>query len=239
MKFLKVKFPVNVRNTEASYETQYGINKGPTHYNASWDMAKLEVCSQKFVDLSEYGYAVSILNNGKDGFATVGNAMRLSLLRSSKAPDDTAEMGRHTIRWAIMPHSGQLGARTVRAAFDFNNLLKLIRAMSEKRSILNDYPISLQGDDSLVLDTIKRSEEDEDISLVEPAARKGRSVILRIYDSLGGRTRGIIAVNWRISKVYRKNILEDNIEEVSFQKGKFSVELWTFEVSTYRISLEG
>lgn len=239
MKFLKVKFPVNVRNKEASYETQYGINKGPTHYNASWDMAKLEVCSQKFADLSEYGYAVSILNNGKDGVATVGNVMRLSLLRSSKAPDDTAEMGRHTIRWAIMPHSGQLGARTVRAAFDFNNPLKLTRAMSEKRSILNDYPISLQGDDSLVLDTIKRSEDDEDISLVEPAARKGRSVILRIYDSLGGRTRGIIAVNWRISKVYRTNILEDNIEEVSFQKGKFSVELWPFEVSTYRISLEG
>ena len=33
MKFLKVEFPVNVRNTEASYETQYGIVRRPTHYN--------------------------------------------------------------------------------------------------------------------------------------------------------------------------------------------------------------
>ena len=35
MKFLKVEFPVNIRNTEASYETQFGIIKRPTHYNTS------------------------------------------------------------------------------------------------------------------------------------------------------------------------------------------------------------
>jgi len=33
MKFLKVEFPVDVRNTEASYETAYGLVKRPTHYN--------------------------------------------------------------------------------------------------------------------------------------------------------------------------------------------------------------
>ena len=33
MKFLKVEFPVDVMNTEASYETQYGIVRRPTHYN--------------------------------------------------------------------------------------------------------------------------------------------------------------------------------------------------------------
>lgn len=35
MKFLKVEFPVDVRNTEASYETQFGIVKRPTHYNTT------------------------------------------------------------------------------------------------------------------------------------------------------------------------------------------------------------
>jgi alpha-mannosidase len=35
MKFLKVEFPVSVQNTEASYETQFGITKRPTHYNTS------------------------------------------------------------------------------------------------------------------------------------------------------------------------------------------------------------
>jgi len=35
MKFLKVEFPVDIRNTEASYETQYGIIRRPTHYNTT------------------------------------------------------------------------------------------------------------------------------------------------------------------------------------------------------------
>jgi len=94
MKFLKVEFPVDIVNTEASYETQYGIIRRPTHYNTSWDMAKFEVCSHKWADLSENGYGVSVLNDSKYGFATCGNMMRLSLLRAPKAPDAHADMGK-------------------------------------------------------------------------------------------------------------------------------------------------
>ena len=93
MKFLKVEFPVDIMNTEASYETQFGIIRRPTHYNTNWDVAKFEVCSHKWADLSENGYGVSILNDSKYGFATAGNVMRLSLLRSPKAPDAHADMG--------------------------------------------------------------------------------------------------------------------------------------------------
>lgn len=35
MKFLKVEFEVDVSNTEASYESQYGIIRRPTHYNTT------------------------------------------------------------------------------------------------------------------------------------------------------------------------------------------------------------
>lgn len=94
MRFLKVEFPVDIVNTEASYETQYGIIRRPTHYNTSWDMAKFEVCCHKWADLSEHGYGVSILNDSKYGFATSGNMMRLSLLRAPKAPDAHADMGK-------------------------------------------------------------------------------------------------------------------------------------------------
>ena len=100
MKFIKVEFPVDIVNTEASYEMQYGIVRRPTHYNTSWDMAKFEVCCHKWADLSEASYGVSILNDCKYGFATAGNTMRLSLLRAPKAPDATADMGT-----LIEPHS--------------------------------------------------------------------------------------------------------------------------------------
>jgi alpha-mannosidase len=44
MKFLKVEFPVDIRNTEASYETQYGIVKRPTHYNTRYGHRTSTIC---------------------------------------------------------------------------------------------------------------------------------------------------------------------------------------------------
>jgi alpha-mannosidase len=198
-------------------------------------MAKFEVCCHKFADLSEYKYGVSILNDSKYGFATVGNVMRLSLLRSPKAPDDTADMGHHSIRWAIMPHQGELGAETVRGAFNFNNPLKLMS--TSKNSCMNTSPIVLKGDDNLVLDTVKRGEDDEDVSLGELPKRKGRSVIIRVYDALGGRGKGTIETTWSVSKVFKTNLLEDDGEEVPVKDGRFEVELGPFQVATYRLVL--
>ncbi|KEY66376.1 hypothetical protein S7711_05809 [Stachybotrys chartarum IBT 7711] len=238
MKFLKVEFPVLVKNTEASYETQYGIIKRPTHYNTSWDMAKFEVCCHKFADLSEYNYGVSILNDSKYGFSTVGDVMRLSLLRSPKAPDGNADMGHHRIRWAIMPHQGSLSAQTVRAAFNFNNLIRLVGAPAvTKDKAHSSFPISLSGDDNLVLDWVKRGEDDEDVFQDNLPKRKGKSIIVRVYDSLGGRSRGTVSTRYDIAEVWKTNILEDKIEEITSTNGSFDVELGPFEVATYRIQL--
>ncbi|KAK3394692.1 glycoside hydrolase family 38 protein [Podospora didyma] len=243
MKFLKIEFPVNVRSTEANYETQFGIVKRPTHYNTSWDMAKFEVCCHRFADLSEHGYGVSILNDSKYGFATVGSTMRLSLLRSPKAPDANADMGTHHIRWAILPHQGSLGPTTVRKAFEFNNPLKLLSsAPGSGRStvVIDDVPpvqLTSDSDKALVLDTIKRGEDDADVSRGELPKKDGRSVILRIYDSLGGRARGTIATTWDVKKVSKANVLEDEIEELPFKDGKFDVDLNPFEVATYKLQL--
>ena len=110
MKFLKVEFPVDIVNTEASYETQFGIVRRPTHYNTTWDMAKFEVCCHKWADLSEAGYGVSVLNDSKYGFATCGNLMRLSLLRAPKAPDAHADMGKHMS--IFFPLSHKMGKLT-------------------------------------------------------------------------------------------------------------------------------
>ncbi|AEO66050.1 12772663-f14d-487e-9a98-def02d04d28d [Thermothielavioides terrestris] len=239
MKFLKVEFPVDIRNTEASYETQFGIVKRPTHYNTTWDMAKFEVCSHRFADLSEHGYGVSILNDSKYGFATAGNVMRLSLLRSPKAPDAHADMGTHHIRWAILPHRGALSHVTVRKAFEFNNPIKLLSAPAAALQQFTQPPVHLTEDSSpaLVLDTVKRGEDDEDISTGELPAKPGRSVVLRIYDSLGGRARGTVATTWPVKRVWKVNLLEDELEEVVFRDGRFAVDLRPFEVASFKLEL--
>ena len=44
-------------------------------------------------DLSETGYGVSLLNDCKYGYSIKGHAMKLSLLKSAKHPDTSADMG--------------------------------------------------------------------------------------------------------------------------------------------------
>jgi alpha-mannosidase len=240
-KFLKVEFPVNVVNTEASYETAFSITKRPTHYNTSWDMAKFEVCCHKFADLSENNYGVSILNDSKYGFATAGKVMRLSLLRSPKAPDANADMGRHTIRWAILPHKGSLSSATVKAAYAFNNPLKPVTASKAALESVSSAPIKLVNtdeSDSLVLDTIKRGQDDEDVSRDEGLRiNKGQSIVLRVYESLGGRSRGTIETSFEVKRVTKTNILEDELEEIHQSDGKIPITLRPFEIATFKLEL--
>jgi alpha-mannosidase len=200
-------------------------------------MAKFEVCCHKFADLSENDYGVSILNDSKYGFATCGNLMRLSLLRAPKAPDAHADMGRHHIRWAILPHQGSLSSTTVRAAYNFNNPLRIVETTKALQESALSNPIKLTGNSSLVLDTIKRGEDDEDVSRGELPTRKGRSVILRIYDSLGGTSKGAIETTFDVKKAWRTNILEDDEEEVKIEQGKVEITLKPFEVATFRLQL--
>jgi alpha-mannosidase len=225
MQFLKVEFPVDIVNTEASYETQFGVVRRPTHYNTSWDMAKFEVCCHKWADLSEATYGVSILNDSKYGFAVAGDVMRLSLLRAPKAPDADADMGRHVMRYGMFPHTGALDSRTVRKAFEFNNPLKYVATQYPGGEEEGPRPTSTEtllgsfrvlGADNLVLDTIKRGEDDEDVSRGELPVKKGKSVILRVYDALGGKSKGV--VTWgdlEVKKVVKVNALEDEVEDLS------------------------
>ncbi|KAB8606269.1 hypothetical protein FH972_025898 [Carpinus fangiana] len=256
-KFLKVEFPVDIRNTNATYETQFGLIQRPTHYNTDWDMAKFEVCCHKFADLSEAGYGVSILNDCKYGFATQGNVMRLSLLRSPKAPDGEADMGNHTAKWAILPHIGALGAETVRAAAAFNNplvsrhhdggsegssYLKSALDFDATSRILGALSLDKsRSDPAVVIDTVKRGEDDEDVSTEGAGGipiRKGRSIIVRLYDSLGGKCRARLHFGeLPVKKVVKCNVLEDDGEEVGIKDGGVVVQLRAFEVLTLRLSV--
>ncbi|KAJ5769373.1 CAZyme family GH38 [Penicillium odoratum] len=241
MKFLKVEFPVDVSNTEASYETQYGIIRRPTHYNTSWDMAKFEVCCHKWADLSEHGYGVSVLNDSKYGFATCGSLMRLSLLRAPKAPDAHADMGRHRIRYAILPHSGALDDRTIRAGYNFNHPLAVEQASADAVRNTDFQAVSLKGAKSIILDAVKRGEDDEDVSTGGIPARSGKSIILRAYESLGGKARASIQSTLPVKRVWKCNVLEDDEEELKLQKTSngitVNIELRAFEIATFRLQL--
>lgn len=92
----------------------------------------------------------------------------------------------------------------------------------------------------MILDTIKRGEDDEDVSLGELPKRKGRSIIVRLFDSLGGKSRGLL--RWGVipvKKAWKTNVLEDDLEEIKIESSGegIEIELRPFEVATYRLQL--
>lgn len=238
-KFLKVQFPVTIQTPQfALFETQFGITQRPTHYNTTWDVAKFEVCHHKFMDLSEYNYGVAILNNSKYGASVHGNLMRLSLLRSAKAPDDKADMGTHDFEYAFYPHKGGLGPDVVRLAHNFN--YKLLHGFGASLSLTK--AITLSGDESLVLSAIKRAEDDEDINLyenIESSAKGEKSAILRVYESLGGISYGVLKFKGLlVNKVFKTNAMEECGEELELKDDSVKIELRGFEIATYKVTFK-
>ncbi|KAK9456114.1 glycosyl hydrolases family 38 N-terminal domain-containing protein [Dipodascopsis uninucleata] len=246
-KFLKVEFPVDVHSDVASYETQFGLVKRPTHFNTSWDVAKFEVCCHKFADLSEATYGVTIMNDSKYGFATHGNVQRLSLLRSPKAPDGHADMGHHIMKYAILPHSGPINSEIVRAAYNYNypvrNYYVMRRLIQSAEDALSS--IIIDGASNIILSNIKRGEDDEDTSLGDLPVKPGRSVYLRVYDSIGGRCKANLLTSLPIKRVCYANLLEDELDEIQVSKSvvdkktitKIPVQLRPFEVSTVKLEI--
>lgn len=238
-KFLKVQFPTTVHTAQqALYETQFGVTQRPTHYNTTWDVAKFEVCHHRFMDLSERDYGVAVLNDGKYGASVHGNLMRLSLLRSAKAPDDKADMGRHTFSYAVYPHAGPLGPDVVHLAYNFNQ--PLVRGPAAAESLTR--AISLKGDPALIISAVKRAEDDEDVNTyenIEPKHKGKQLAIVRVYESLGGAGKGsLVFEGLKVAKAFRANGLEEVEEELPVEKNAVAVSLRAFEIATFKVVFE-
>ncbi|KAJ3176169.1 Alpha-mannosidase 2C1 [Irineochytrium annulatum] len=182
--FLKVEFPVAIDCDFATYETQFGFIQRPTHYNNSWDLARFEVCGHKFADFSEFGYGVALLNDSKYGYSVKGNTMRLSLLRSPKAPDQHCDIGTHVFRYALYPHAGTfVESDVVKQGYHFNVPLVVTpilvnpKAVSTGSSVHEFFKVDGRN---VVLDTVKIAED--------PRAKSGGTdVVIRLYEAYGGR----------------------------------------------------
>lgn len=102
---LKVHFPVNVHTDEATFDVQFGNLTRKVHTNTSWDKARFESCGQKWIDLSEGHYGVSMLNDCKYGHSVKDSDMALTLIKSGIEPNPVADQEEHYFTYAIYPHA--------------------------------------------------------------------------------------------------------------------------------------
>lgn len=216
---LKVKFDVDVRGTEATYDIQYGNAKRPTHWNTSWDMAKFESVGHQWADLSEKGFGVSLLNNCKYGYDIKENTMRLSLLKGAIYPDPEADLGKHQFTYSLYPHEGDfVEGRTVVEAWNLNSSVHLYEGQLNMNSLFD-----IQSEYPVMIDAIKKAEGSD-------------GMILRLHDYTGGRQKVNIKPSFDYKSCSEVNLMEKNIRnERVFDGDSINFDLNPYEIVTFLI----
>ncbi|MNW45083.1 hypothetical protein D3C74_223350 [compost metagenome] len=220
---MKVGFPIDVVTDKATYEIPFGALERPTHRNTSWEQAQFEVCGHRFADVSERGYGVSLLNDCKYGYDIQGSTIRLSLLRAPKWPDVTADLGEHEFTYSLYPHQGDWQtAHTVRAAAELNHMPAVLAAGVQEGTLPSSGALLGFAGEHVVLDTVKPAED-------------GDGVILRLYESAGGRER--VALNWNepVSAAFLSDALERELEPMTMDAGRIELDFAPYEIKTLKL----
>lgn len=215
---MKAMFPVDVHSNRATFEIQFGNVERPNHKNTSWDAAKFEVCAQKWIDISENGYGVSILNNCKYGHAVEGNNMSITLIKCGTYPNPEADQGKHTFTYSLYPHVGGFAeGGTVKEAYLLNRPLMQIQTNGGGK-LPAEYSLVNCDCENIVIETVK-------------IAENGKGIIIRLYDAWNRKTKPTLKFGFNAKKISLCDLMENPIENLGAgEELKLSVK--NFEIVT-------
>ena len=211
---LKARFPLAIRADYATFECAAGVIRRPTHRNTSWDQARFEVAAHRFADLSEHGYGVALLNDGKYGHHALHNELGLSLLRSPVYPDPLADEGEQSFTYALYPHAGDwLSGGVLGEAEDLNQPLIATNVTTGSESTFTAATVAGL---TLGLSGFK-------------AAEDGERLILRTYEPAGARGTAAVSLadGWKLAG--EVNILEERIGDADRCFTPFQIHSWLVE----------
>ena len=226
---LKVAFPVDVLSPQATYEIQWGNVQRPTHRNTAWDWARFETCAQKWVDLSEGDYGVSLLNDCKYGHDIHGKVMRITLLRSPTMPDPMADYGEHRFKYSLYPHAGSWNEETQREAYLLNDPIIVYQSKVEGRKsetrTSSFHSLVSVSTPNVILETVKRAEDEN-------------GIIVRLYESQ--RKRGQVRVKFgsAVESAWTTNLLEENESVLSVEQDSILLNINPYQIITLRVKLK-
>ncbi len=223
---LKVAFPVDVLAPTATHEIQWGNVQRPTHRNTSWDWARFETCAHKWVDLSEGGYGVSLLNDCKYGHDIHDNVIRLTLLRSPADPDPEADLGEHTVMFSMLPHAGGWDELTVSEAYALNDPLIVWQRDEPSPSTPQQKPgpIPFLAVDcpNVVIETVKQAED-------------GDGLIVRLYECQRRRCEFVLTTGFPLVGAWNTDLLEEEGKPLAIDGQKVRCAIKPYQIITLRL----
>ncbi|MGW6690443.1 alpha-mannosidase [Streptomyces sp. NPDC054961] len=227
-KFLKAAFPLDVKAERSASETQFGHVFRATHTNTSWEAAKFEICAHRWIHVEEPGWGVAVLNDSTYGH-DVTRAMRadggqtttvrLSLLRAPRYPDPETDQGAHTLRFSLAP--GAAVADAVREGHALNLPERVLRGAGPVT------PLVAVDNDAVVVESVKLAED------------RGGDVVVRLYESRGGRANATLTAGFPLSAAVESDLLERPLEGAAVgapaPDGAVALTLRPFQILTIRL----
>ncbi|TWP49071.1 alpha-mannosidase [Lentzea tibetensis] len=215
-KILKAAFPLDVHADRSAAEIQFGHVFRPTHTNTSWDAARFEVYAHRWVHVAEPGFGVAVINDStyghdisRSGRATV---VRLSLVRAPHIPDPHADQGPHRFTYSLLPGADVVDA--VAEGYALNLPLRVLPGESASGQLLT------VDNSAVAIESVKLADD-----------RSG-DVIVRLYESLGGRAAFTMTPGFPTTAAHVCDLLENPVDETSLE----AIPLRPFQVLTLRLS---
>ncbi|SHL38643.1 alpha-mannosidase [Roseibium suaedae] len=224
---IKAAFPVDVMTDKSTAEIQFGHVSRPTHRNTSWDQARFETAMHRWVDVSEPGFGLALLNDCKYGYDVKGTELRLTILRSPTYPWPEADQGEHHFRYALAVHHGLFEGEGIPAKAEaFNHPLRLEDAGEADTSLLLDSPdalIALEGG-SVTVESVKQSED-------------GSGVVIRLWETHGQETATELLLPEGVKSLAEVDILEREPVRLEAAAGKLPLSFRPFQIRSIRIEI--
>jgi alpha-mannosidase len=227
---LKVGFDTAFDATQVRCEVQYGHLLRNTHKNLPHDRAKFEICAHKWISMEEEGGGLALLNDSKYGHDVSGGSMRLTLLRSPTAPDEEADIGEQHFTYSLFPFNGPFGSSgLVRKGYELNEPATADVGSNPADQVKDESEYSFFSIDSeaVIAESIKA-----------PETEKKKTVVLRLYESLGGRSKTVIRFNRNIGQAFLTDMLEGNPKPLRFSENELPLSFRAFEIKTVMITFK-
>ncbi len=222
-KLLKVGFTLGVRADSATYAIPYGtIGRSGTPRTQA-ERAKYEVPGQRWADVSDSAFGVTVVTDSKYGWDYHGNVLRLSLLRSPVWPDSLADRGHHAFRFAIVPHAGDWrAAGTLRRAAEFTTPLLTAAEAPHPGPLGRATTFASVDVPGVELTWVKRAEDSD-------------ALVLRLVEWNGRAATATVTLREPIRAARRANLLEDPGETIPVTGRTFRLALRPYEIATVLI----
>ena len=219
-KLLKVGFTLGLLADSATYAIPYGtIGRSGTPRTQA-ERAKYEVPGQRWADVSDSAYGVSLITDSKYGWDYHGNVLRLSLLRAPLWPDSLADRGRHVFRYAVYPHAGDWrAAGTVQRAAEYVTPLLAAAEPAHPGTLGRSVSFASVDVPGVEIAAVKRAEESD-------------ALVLRLVEWRGQATTATVTLREPARTARRGNLLEDPGEPIPTTGRTFRLALRPYEIAT-------